>query len=48
VLVRRFNPGLSLKTLLLARRSDLRFAFDALRAGAARVRGIPWQHDESG
>lgn len=48
VLVRRFNPGLSLRSLLLARRSDLEFALTAIRAGAARVRGIPWHHDRSG
>jgi O-antigen/teichoic acid export membrane protein len=48
VLVRRFNPGLSLSTLLLARRSDLQFAVTAIRAGAARVRGIPWHYDRSG
>jgi O-antigen/teichoic acid export membrane protein len=48
LLVRRFNPGLSLSTLLVARGSDLRFALTALRAGAARVRGIPWHHDRSG
>ena len=46
-LVRSLNPGMSLRSLLVARRSDLRFAVSALRAGVARLRGVPWHVDGS-